>query len=100
MARVQLLQSLDKIECLKLKFASPRFTKLARNGFGGDTGARTPDLLTASQALSQLSYTPTGKKGETRLKLHRRDPNRFIQGTVKSTQNKPVAAVHCQGDSP
>ena len=28
--------------------------------FGGDKGARTPDLLTASQALSQLSYTPTG----------------------------------------
>lgn len=26
--------------------------------FGGDNGARTRDLLTASQALSQLSYTP------------------------------------------
>ena len=26
--------------------------------FGGDKGDRTPDLLTASQALSQLSYTP------------------------------------------
>ena len=26
---------------------------------GGDEGDRTPDLLTASQALSQLSYTPT-----------------------------------------
>ena len=25
---------------------------------GGDNGARTRDLLTASQALSQLSYTP------------------------------------------
>lgn len=25
---------------------------------GGDEGDRTPDLLTASQALSQLSYTP------------------------------------------
>ena len=25
---------------------------------GGDSGARTHDLLTASQALSQLSYTP------------------------------------------
>ena len=29
-----------------------------RNFFGGDKGDRTPDLLTASQALSQLSYTP------------------------------------------
>ena len=27
---------------------------------GGDEGDRTPDLLTASQALSQLSYTPEG----------------------------------------
>ena len=25
---------------------------------GGDNGARTRDLLTASQTLSQLSYTP------------------------------------------
>ena len=25
---------------------------------GGDEGNRTPDLLTASQALSQLSYAP------------------------------------------
>ena len=29
--------------------------------FGGDNGARTRDLLTASQALSQLSYTPIFK---------------------------------------
>ena len=29
---------------------------------GGDEGDRTPDLLTASQALSQLSYAPvTGR---------------------------------------
>ena len=27
--------------------------------FGGDEGSRTPDLLNAIQALSQLSYTPT-----------------------------------------
>ena len=27
--------------------------------FGGDKRDRTADLLTASQALSQLSYTPT-----------------------------------------
>ena len=26
--------------------------------FGGDKEARTPDLLNAIQALSQLSYTP------------------------------------------
>ncbi len=29
---------------------------------GGDEGDRTPDLLTASQALSQLSYAPVTKK--------------------------------------
>ena len=28
---------------------------------GGDEGDRTPDLLTASQALSQLSYAPVLK---------------------------------------
>ena len=28
---------------------------------GGDEGDRTPDLLTASQALSQLSYAPVQK---------------------------------------
>src|SRR5487761_2323007 len=28
--------------------------------FGGGKGIRTPDLLTASQALYQLSYTPNG----------------------------------------
>ncbi len=27
--------------------------------FGGGKGARTPDLLHAMQALSQLSYAPT-----------------------------------------
>ncbi len=29
---------------------------------GGDEGDRTPDLLTASQALSQLSYAPVTTK--------------------------------------
>ena len=29
---------------------------------GGDEGDRTPDLLTASQALSQLSYAPVTPK--------------------------------------
>ena len=29
---------------------------------GGDEGNRTPDLLTASQALSQLSYAPKQQK--------------------------------------
>ena len=32
------------------------------SSFGGDEGNRTPDLLTASQALSQLSYAPKQQK--------------------------------------
>ena len=37
---------------------------------GGDEGDRTPDLLTASQALSQLSYAPvTGGYYRGRLSL-------------------------------
>ena len=35
-----------------------KMTKSLSFLFGGDNGARTRDLLTASQALSQLSYTP------------------------------------------
>ena len=34
---------------------------------GGDKGNRTPDLMTASHALSQLSYTPTGRTPYTCL---------------------------------
>ena len=29
---------------------------------GGDEGGRTPDLLTASQALSQLRYAPVTRR--------------------------------------
>ena len=37
---------------------------------GGDEGDRTPDLLTASQALSQLSYAPvTGRYYRGRFSL-------------------------------
>ena len=32
------------------------------NHDGGDEGDRTPDLLTASQALSQLSYAPVTRR--------------------------------------
>ena len=32
--------------------------KLSLEGFGGAKGSRTPDLLHAMQALSQLSYGP------------------------------------------
>ena len=36
----------------------PYETEFDAFDFGGDGGIRTPDLLHAKQALSQLSYTP------------------------------------------
>ncbi len=42
---------------------------------GGDEGNRTPDLLTASQALSQLSYAPVRKS--TIRELRRRCKDNF-----------------------
>ena len=52
-----------------LRYAHRTFESQQKNGisavltikYGGDKGDRTPDLLTASQALSQLSYAPTIK---------------------------------------
>ena len=41
---------------------SPRFPEGLYIHDGGDEGNRTPDLLTASQALSQLSYAPVTKR--------------------------------------
>ena len=42
---------------------------------GGDEGDRTPDLLTASQALSQLSYAPVRR--DTIRELGRRCKDNF-----------------------
>ena len=42
---------------------------------GGDEGDRTPDLLTASQALSQLSYAPVRRS--TIRELRRRCKGNF-----------------------
>ena len=48
---------------------------------GGDKGIRTPDLLTASQALSQLSYTPVTRCVEyiTHRPSHRQAPSELKQ---------------------
>ena len=40
----------------------PRFPEGLCIHDGGDEGDRTPDLLTASQALSQLSYAPVTRR--------------------------------------
>ena len=52
---------------------------------GGDEGDRTPDLLTASQALSQLSYAPVRRS--TIRELPRRCKDNFgkyftVRGTA------------------
>ena len=45
---------------------------------GGDEGDRTPDLLTASQALSQLSYAPVRRSTRSTIReLGRRCKDNF-----------------------
>jgi hypothetical protein len=46
-------------------FHNPRFSLYF---FGGAEGDRTPDLMNAIHALSQLSYSPIGKKA-CRMKI-------------------------------
>src|SRR3546814_14431199 len=41
-------------------YLAPRRTRKSRGPGGGAEGSRTPDLLNAIQALSQLSYGPPG----------------------------------------
>ena len=48
-------QSLDKKKGPNLRWSLIQCS-------GGDEGDRTPDLLTASQALSQLSYAPVTRR--------------------------------------
>ena len=50
---VPLIRTLTEMECLFFF----NLTKLL--GLGGAEGDRTPDLMAASHALSQLSYSPT-----------------------------------------
>ena len=54
---------------------------------GGDEGDRTPDLLTASQALSQLSYAPVRRS--TIRELPRRCKDNF--GKLSAERNGCVA---------
>ena len=57
---------------------------------GGDEGDRTPDLLTASQALSQLSYAPV--RESTIRELPRRCKDNFgkdftVRGTARGRRD-------------
>ena len=58
---------------------------------GGDEGDRTPDLLTASQALSQLSYAPVRRS--TIRELPRRCKDNFgkLSAAVGGTRDVPRA---------
>ena len=62
------LQSLDKKKGPNLRWSLIQCS-------GGDEGDRTPDLLTASQALSQLSYAPVRRS--TIRELGRRCKDNF-----------------------
>ena len=56
---------------------------------GGDEGDRTPDLLTASQALSQLSYAPV-----------RRSTIRELTRRCKDNFGKTFVIVGAHGTAP
>ena len=57
---------------------------------GGDEGDRTPDLLTASQALSQLSYAPVRKS--TIRELGRRCKDNFGKTFRGRGRRSPAAS--------
>ena len=57
---------------------------------GGDEGNRTPDLLTASQALSQLSYAPVRKS--TIRELGRRCKDNFGKTFRGRGRRSPAAS--------
>ena len=80
---------------------------------GGDEGDRTPDLLTASQALSQLSYAPVRRS--TIRELPRRCKDNFgktfagrldAQNATRPVQQgfpytaSPIIGSDCEAPSP
>ena len=63
---------------------------------GGDEGDRTPDLLTASQALSQLSYAPVRRS--TIRELGRRCKDNFgktFGGGHAAVPRRRAGAIRC-----
>ena len=57
---------------------------------GGDEGDRTPDLLTASQALSQLSYAPVRT---STIREHRRRCKDNFGKTFRGCARRPARAA-------
>ena len=60
---------------------------------GGDEGDRTPDLLTASQALSQLSYAPVRR---STIREHGRRCKDIFGKTFRGGDaRRPIGAAAC-----
>jgi hypothetical protein len=61
-----ILKQLAKYGCPALRNSLDNIKRIVNRLIGGAEGIRTPDLLNANQALSQLSYSPwdmVGGKG-------------------------------------
>ena len=65
--------------------------------FGGGKGIRTPDLLTASQALYQLSYAPGADAHVIRRRVfHDFDSTRVDPtGPGRGSRGRPTRAERC-----
>ena len=66
---------------------------------GGDEGDRTPDLLTASQALSQLSYAPVRRSTIRELEPRCKDNFRKTSGGGDTAAPAPRAGPNAPGPS-
>src|SRR5262249_19473770 len=64
---------------------------------GGAEGNRTPDLLIANEALSQLSYSPGPKTARIMVTAPREVKATFAAGKCRSASNLPARAGPCEG---
>jgi hypothetical protein len=67
LGKVSLIDRAYRISGQGSRLGSKAIWKRGIDTVGGDRGARTPDLLHAMQALSQLSYIPTFDRLTLRL---------------------------------
>ena len=64
---------------------------------GGAEGNRTPDLLIANEALSQLSYSPGPKTARIMVTAPPEVKATFRAGKCRSASNLPARAGLCEG---
>ncbi len=62
-SRMQLPAGLGNFRAVRWRRAPNGVREKAENQGGGAEGNRTPDLLIANEALSQLSYSPVPRAG-------------------------------------